>query len=188
MITGLELDSGKIAMTRDGRNFTAGTDISLADLPAGTTYRMAFADNASLSAAVSADLEASGLTMAVRSPSVEVSASVPAGSDVINFIILTVETEEDWTGPYGAINVTFYRLAGGELSRLRFSATKSDDGRLTYQAFSPGAGQFAIVAGTPRDMVSETVSASNDDLVVFGGLLAALVIALAVMVRRVAKR
>ena len=64
MVTGLELDSGEITAARDGHNFTAGAILSLTDLPAGATYHVAFADNASLSAAVSADLEASGLTMA----------------------------------------------------------------------------------------------------------------------------
>jgi len=188
LITGLELDSGKIAVTRDGRNFTAGTVISLTDLPAGATYRVAFTDNVSLSAAVSADLEASGLMAAAASPPVEVSASAPAAGDAVSFVILTVEAEGNWTGQPDAADTTFYRFAGGELSRLRFSAVKSDDGRLTYQTFSPGAGQFVIVAGVPRGTAPETVTAGNSDLVLLVGLLAALVIALALMVLRVAKR
>jgi hypothetical protein len=188
LITGLELDSGKIVSGREGHNFTADVILSLTDLPAGATYRVAFADNASLSAAVSADLEASGLTAAAASPPVEVSASTMAGGNVVSFVILTIETEGNWTGSYGDNNLTFYRFAVGQLSRLRFSAIRSDDGSVAYQAISPGAGQFMIVAGAPREAETETVAANNDGLLVLGGLLATLVIALAIMVRRVAKR
>jgi hypothetical protein len=188
MITGLELDSGKITAARDGRNFTAGAMLSLTDLPPGATYRFAFADNTSLSQAVSADLDANGQRAAVASPPLEVSASVPAAGNVVSFVIVTVETGEDWAGSAGDKNITFYRYAGGQLSRLPFTAVRPGNGSLAYQAISPGTGLFVIVAGAPCDTVTETVTAGNYDMVVLGGLLAALVIALAIMVRRVAKR
>jgi hypothetical protein len=151
-------------------------------------YHVAFADNASLSAAVKADLEASGLAMAAASPPVEVAASAPAAENVVSFVIVTIAAEENWTGTHNDNNVTFYRMAGGQLSRLRFSLIKSDNGSLAYQAMAPGAGQFVLVAGAPRVAVAETVTASDNDLVILGGLLAALVVALAIMVRRVARR
>jgi hypothetical protein len=188
MITGLELDGGKITAARDGHNFTAGTIMSLTDLPTGAAYRVAFADNASLSAAVSADLKASGLAPAAASPPVEVAASTPAAGNVVSFVIVTLEAEGNWTGRYGNNNVTFYRFAGGQLSRLRHSVMKSSDGGLAYQAISPGTGQFLVVAGAPRELVEESVTAGNGDIVLLGGLLATLVIALAIMVRRVTKR
>jgi hypothetical protein len=188
MITGLELDSGKITAAREGNNFSAATAISLTDLPAGATYRVAFADNASLSAAVSADLETIGFAGAAVSPPVEVSASTPAAGNVVSFVIVTLETERNWTGMYGDDSIIFYRFAGGQLSRLRYSVRKSSGGGLAYQAIAPGAGQFQVVAGAPREPLPETVTASNSDIAMFGGLLAALLIALAVMVRRVAKR
>jgi len=187
MVTGLELDSGEIAAARDGHNFTAGTILSLTDLPAGAAYHVAFADNTSLSAAVTADLEASGLAMAAASPPVEVAASAPAVENVVSFVIVTIAAEENWTGTHSDNNVTFYRMAGGQLSRLRFSVIKSDDGSLVYQAMAPGAGQFVLVAATPRVAAAETVTASDNGLVILGGLLAALVIALVIMVRRVAR-
>ena len=125
MITGLELDSGKITAARDGRNFTASTILSLTDLPAGARYRLAFADNASLQEAVSADLEVYGQMAAVASPTIEVSASTTAAGNVVSFVIVTIETGEDWTGPLGEKNVTFYRYAGGQLSRLSFTTARS---------------------------------------------------------------
>lgn len=188
MITGLELDSGKITAARDGRNFTASTILSLTDLPAGAMYRLAFADNAPLQEAVSADLRAYGQMAAVASPTIEVSASTPAAGSAVSFIIVTIETGDDWTGPSADKNITFYRYAGGQLSHLQFTAAKSGDGSLVCQAISPGVGQFAVVAGAPRDTATETVTAGNYDAIVLGGLLAALVLALALMVRRVAKR
>ncbi|HEY3274432.1 MAG TPA: hypothetical protein VGJ92_11745 [Methanocella sp.] len=187
MITGLELDSGKITAARNGHNFTAGTALSLTDLPAGATYRVAFTDNASLSEAVSADLEAYGQAAAVASPVLAVSTSVPAAGDMVGFVIVTVEADGDWTGPYGDKNITFYRYAGGQLSRLRFTTARSENGTLTYQAISPGTGLFLIAAPAPRDEEVETVTASASDVVLLGGLLVILVIALLVMVRRVAK-
>jgi hypothetical protein len=65
---------------------------------------------------------------------------------------------------------------------------KSPDGSLAYQAISPGTGQFQVVAAAPRDLVPEAVTASNKDIFMLGGLLAVLVIALGIMVRRVTKR
>ncbi len=107
---------------------------------------------------------------------------------MVSFVIVTVETEGNWTGPYGEKNISFYRYADGQLSRLRFTAVRSENGSIAYQAISPGTGQFVIVAGAPRDRVTETVTAGNYDVVVLGGLLATLVIALAIMVRRVTRR
>jgi hypothetical protein len=187
MVTSLGLASGKIVAARDGHNFTASIVISLTGLPAGATYCVAFSDNASLSEAISADLEIYGQTAAVASPALYVSASVPAAGDMVSFVIATFETDENWTGRYGDKNITFYSYAGGQLSRLRFTAGRSESGSLTYQAIFPGAGQFLIVDAAPRDQ-KETTTASSSDIVLLGGLLATLVIALAVMVRRVIKR
>jgi hypothetical protein len=75
MITGLELDSGKISAARDGRNFTADTSLSLTDLPTGARYQLAFVDNSPLQEAVSADLEIYGQMAAVASPAREVSVA-----------------------------------------------------------------------------------------------------------------
>jgi hypothetical protein len=188
MITGFELDSGRIAAARDGHNFTAGTVISLTDLPTGGTYRVAFTDNTSLSEAVSADLEACGQIAAVASPALDVSASVPAAGDKIGFVIVTMEADGGWTGPCGDNNITFYRYAGGQLSHLRYTAVRSENGSVIYQAISPGTGLFLIAAPAPGDEGVETVTASASDIVLFGGLLAILMIALVLMVRRVAKR
>lgn len=188
MITGLELDSGKITAARDGRNFTVGAILSLTDLPAAGKYRLAFVDNASLQETISADLEVNGQRTASASPVIEVSASTPTAGNAVSFVIVTLETDQDWPGLAGEKNFTFYRYAGGQLSHLPFTMVRSGDGGLAYQAISPGPGQFAVVAGAPRDTVTETVTAGNYDAIVLGGLLAALVIALAIMVRRVAKR
>jgi hypothetical protein len=188
MITGLELDSGKITAARDGRNFTADIILSLADLPAGVRYRLAFTDDASLQDAVSTDLEVNGQKVAVASPTLEMSASTPAAGNMVSFVIITIEAGQDWTGPLDEKNVTFYRYAGGQLSHLSFTTVTSGDGSLAYQAISPGMGQFAVVTGAPRDKVTETVTAGDYGAIVLGGLLAALVLALALMVRRVVKR
>jgi hypothetical protein len=188
MITGLELDSGKITAARGGRNLTAGAVLSLADLPAGARYRLAFTDNGSLSEAVSADLAVYGQMAAVASPTLEVSASTPAAGNMVSFVIVTIEASQEWAGPLDEKNVTFYRYAGGQLAHLSFTTVRSGDGSLAFQAISPGTGQFAVVAGAPRETVTETVTAGNYDAIVLGGLLAALVLALAIMVRRVVKR
>jgi hypothetical protein len=177
----------KIVAARDGHNFTASIVISMTGLPAGATYRVAFADNASLSEAVSADLAIYGQAAAATSPALDVSASVPAAGDMISFVFATFETDENWTGRDGDKNITFYRYAGGQLSRLPFTAGRSDSGSLTYQAISTGAGQFLIVDAAPRDL-NEAATAINSDIVMLGGLLATLVIALGIMVRRVIKR
>jgi hypothetical protein len=49
-------------------------------------------------------------------------------------------------------------------------------------------GQFAIVAGAPGGIMTETATAGNYDAIFLGSLLAALVLALAIMVRRVTRR
>jgi hypothetical protein len=187
-VTGLELDSTKITAVSNGMNFSAGAIMSLNDLPAGATYRVAFIDNVSLSEAVAADLEIFGQASAVATPPLDISSSPPAAGNMVSFVIVTIETEENWTGHYGDKNVTFYRYAGGELSRLRFSVMKSGNGAVAYQGISPGTGQFLIVAAAPRDMVTEPVTGVGIDIIMFGGILAVLLIALGVMVRRVTKR
>ena len=100
MITGLELDSGKITAVSDGRNFTGRRrHLSLTDLPAGARYRLAFTDNASLQEAVSADLEVYGQTAAAASPALELSASTPAaGNDASASSSSPSRPAEDWTG------------------------------------------------------------------------------------------
>ena len=101
-----------------------------------------------------------------------------------------METDKDWSVPYSDENVTFYCYAGGQLSGLRFTVLKAGDNRVAYQAIAPCTGQFVIVATVPRDqlLAEETRAIKPGDAAVIGILLAALMIALAFMVRRVAKR
>ncbi len=188
MVTGLELESRKITTIRNGENFSVSAIISLSDLPERATYRVTFADNASMTAAVSADLEASGLSSVATSQSVEVSAISPTTGNVVGFVIITIETGESLPGQYDDSNVTFYRFDNDELSRLRFSSVKSPEGILTYQAMAPGTGLFMVADTVPRGPAAEGPTSNNSDLVILGGTLAVLVIALAAMVRRVRKR
>ena len=188
IITGLQLDSGKITTERDGQNITAGVLITLTDLSDGSAYRFAFIDNTSLAEAILAVLEASGEAPAVETPPVEITADSATAGNAISFVIVTIEISGNRTAPYIDKNLTFYRYADGELSHLRFSADRSGSDRLVFQAIAPGPGQFQVVAPAPRGPAKENVSTGSLDVLLLGGLLAGLVIALTVMVRRVTRR
>lgn len=188
MITGIQLDSRKIETGRDGQNFTADVLMSLTDLPAGAAYRIAFEGNASMEAAVADELNAFGLAAAATTPPLEISASNAVAGSAIGFVIVTIETEENWTGTYGDRSLILYHFAGDRLSRLPFSSIRTGTGGMAYQAIAPGAGHLVIVAPASQGMAKGEAAAVDGDIILLGCLLAVLVIALGAMIRRVLKR
>jgi hypothetical protein len=188
IITGLELDSGKIATSYGGHNFIADVLVSLASLPTGGSYRVAFVNDSAPEEAIAGEFEAFGMAMGAMTPTLEVSAGDAASGNALSFVIITIEAEGNWTGLNSDRNLTFFRYTGDGLSSLRFTAKRSGNGTMVYQAVSPGTGQFLMADPVPREMAREAVSTGGTDIFLLGGLLAVLVIALAAMVRRVTKR
>ena len=187
-ITGLELDPAELTAATDGMGFTAGAALLLGDLPASADYDLAFADNETVNEAIRQDLEASGLAPAGMTPVFGVSGS-PAGAGAISDMIVTVAAVGDWGRRYGGGNATFYRFADGGLSRAPYRRLDAGNGSVAYQAVVPGAGQLVVVAPEPRDQPPAPGQAAGlDDIALLGGVLAALLIGLAYMVRRVTRR
>jgi hypothetical protein len=187
-VTGLELHLAGIASSRNGTNFTAGAVILLRDLPAGVEYRISFADSDLAVKAISSDLGPKGQTIADMSPPLDLEAVNDASEDAAGYVIVTIQTDRDWPGLFDAGNITFYRYSDGRLSVLKPRLLKTENGT-AYQAVAPGTGQFALVVARPVDhAVTEASVTDVGGLAAIGGILATLLFALAVMVRRVTKR
>jgi hypothetical protein len=187
LITGLEIDLEKITIASNSSSFKADVTLILKDLLYEAAYRISFT-NATPPEDISVDIEAAGLMPAAMSPTIEVEGNTEGARDAISFVFLTLETTSNWSQPYGSDNITFYSCCD-RLYRLPFTTTKTAGGVVKYQAISPESGQFVIVATMPRvQAAQEARSAIPVDAAVIGGTLAVLVFALAVMVRRVAKR
>ena len=187
-VTGLELHLAGIASSRNGTNFTAGAVILLRDLPAGVEYSISFADSDLAVKAISSDLGPKGQTIADMSPPLDLEAVNEASEDAAGYVIVTIQTDRDWPGLFDAGNITFYRYSDGRLSVLKPRLLKTENGT-AYQAVVPGTGQFALVAARPVDhAVTEASVTDVGGLAAIGGILAALLFALAAMVRRVTKR
>ncbi len=187
-VTGLELRLAGITSKHDSTNFTAGAVILLRDLPDGAEYGISFTDSDTAVKAITADLEIRGQAVADMSPPFDLGGVNQAGNDAIGYVIVTIQADREWPGPYDAENITLYRYSDGQLSRLQPRLLKTENGTV-YQAVVPGAGQFALVAATQPDRTITDASATDAGmLAVLGSFLAILLIALAVMVRRVTKR
>lgn len=187
-VTGLELHLAGVSAVRNGTNFTAGAVILLRDLPAGSEYRISYADSDTVSKAISADLAARGQAVADMSPMLDIESVAPAGNDAAGYVIVTIQAEGDRPWSNDANNTTLYRYSDGKLAGLRPGFLKTENG-VAYQAVEPGMGQFVLVATKPLDSAA-TDSPAEDagGLALIGGALAFLLIALAAMVRRVTKR
>lgn len=187
-VTGLELHTAGINSKHDGTNFTAGAVILLQDLPVGAEYDISFTDSDPAVKAISSDLETRGQAVADMSPPFDLGSVNPAGKEAIGYVIVTIQADREWPGPYDAENITLYRYSDGQLSRLQPRFLKTENGTV-YQAVVPGMGQFVLVMARPLDRTVTDASATDAGvLMALGSLLAVLLIALVVMVRRVIRR
>ncbi len=187
-VTGLELHLAGITSKHKGTNFTAGAVILLRDLPAGAEYGLSFTNSDTAVEAISADLETRGQAVADMSPPFDLEGVNQAGNDAIGYVIVTIQADREWPGPYSAENITLYRYSDGQLSRLQPRLMNTENGT-AYQAVVPGTGLFALVAaGQPGRVITDASAMDTGVLAILSGALAVLLIALVAMVRRVTKR
>ncbi|CAJ37132.1 hypothetical protein [Methanocella arvoryzae] len=189
-ITGVELDIPGGERTVDGHRFSAGTAIFLKSLPQGIAYRMVTTEGQDMKRAIDAALEPAGLAPPAVPLAIEVDGVDQKSRSMIEFIIVSVSTDQDWVEKYCSDNITIYGRHDTSVVPVATRLVKADDNTtVVYQAVVSGPGRFALAAAgeKPGSGLEWSISGAGEVLI-FGGLLTVLISGLIIMVRRVLKK
>lgn len=187
VITGLELDTSDISVSRNGISLYASASIFLRDLSPGESYRLAFVTYEPVEAAVSRDLSSSNLTIADMPAVFEIAGKSQVDEDAMSFAIITLRTDTNWSRLYGGNNTRLYQYKNSTLSRPQSRILEAENGSYVYQVIVPDSCMLALVAAAVPPTPGVKYPGMTD-LIVLGSVLIILIIALIVMVQRAGRR
>lgn len=187
-IAGAELDIPGKPATRDGYNFSADTAIFLRDIPDDIACKVTTGSSTEARDAINTALLPSELMTLDVPLVIEVSSADPQSAGSIEFMIITINVDSAWVEKYGGKNISVYQLKNGTAVPRQYRALKADDGRIALETVVTAPGTFALATTGNSSGGTGIISSGLRDMLVFCGLLALLISALAIMVRRMVRK
>lgn len=175
-VTGLMLNTPAITSGNDSASFI----VYLKGLPDNAGYSISMANDHTIEQAIIWDASKNDPGDSLRLMA-SVSGMTKDAQSSIGYVV--VKMKPYGQEPYG--NVSVYRYDKGAAAKLPCNVVRTADGATVYEAISPGSGTFALIGAFSQVSNEKT---SPVDMFIVGGILAALIIALVVMIRRVTKK